>query len=282
MNEAHGITKENLLASLPAVLTNDESMAALAAAIAEVLAARVSEIGRVSIYAMIDELPNELLDILAYDFKVDWWDANYTLEEKRKTLKDSFLVHKHLGTKFAVQTAISAIYPNTAVEEWFEWGGAPYTFRLLIDVSGILVEQNRHTRVLELANYYKNLRSHLCGIQYTVEAKEPATLRMGGQLGSVVRICIPEIADEFSFKESVCVGGSVSAITSLHIPSVPDDFAFENIVYAGGRIGTVASINLPAAPDTIEFTHTGRVGGRVVNITTITIPDPQKDAADGQ
>ena len=49
MNNAHGITKENLLASLPAVLANDDNMAALAAAVAEVLANRVDEIGRVDI-----------------------------------------------------------------------------------------------------------------------------------------------------------------------------------------------------------------------------------------
>ena len=72
MNKAHGITKENLLASLPAVLANDDNMAALASAVAEVLAARVGEIERVSIYSQIDRLPNELLDILANDFKVDW------------------------------------------------------------------------------------------------------------------------------------------------------------------------------------------------------------------
>ena len=65
MNKAHGITKENLLASLPAVLANDDNMAALASAVAEVLAARVGEIERVSIYSQIDRLPNELLDILA-------------------------------------------------------------------------------------------------------------------------------------------------------------------------------------------------------------------------
>ena len=51
MNKAHGITKENLLASLPAVLANDDNMAALASAVAEVLAARVGEIECVSIYS---------------------------------------------------------------------------------------------------------------------------------------------------------------------------------------------------------------------------------------
>lgn len=276
------IRHADLLRLLPRVLQEDKSFHAFATVMAKQLKAIIDDTDHATIYARIDALPEELLDVLAYDFKVDWWDYGYSVEQKRQTLKDSFLVHKHLGTKFAVETAIRAIYPKTNVEEWFEFDGDPYTFRLLIDVSGVLVDPTRHPRVLELANYYKNLRSHLCGIQYTVEAKEPATLRMGGQLGSVVKICIPEIADEFSFEEEVRVGGAVSAITSLQIPSISDDFAFESIVYAGGRIGTVASINIPAAPDTIEFTHTGRVGGRVANITTITIPDPQEDTADGQ
>ena len=78
---------------------------------------------------------DQLLDILANDFKVDWWDANYTLEEKRRTLKDSWNVHRRLGTKAAVVLAISAIYPDTQVSEWWEYGGKPYHFKLLIDAT---------------------------------------------------------------------------------------------------------------------------------------------------
>ena len=166
MNNTHGITKENLLASLPAVLANDENMAALASAVAEVLSARVDEIGRVSIYAQIDKLPNELLDILAHDFKVDWWDANYTLEEKRQTLKDSWNVHRRLGTKAAVVMAISAIYPDTQVSEWWEYGGDPYHFKLLIDATYENVDPARHQRVLDRVAFYKNLRSILDEVEY--------------------------------------------------------------------------------------------------------------------
>lgn len=274
------IRHDDLLRLLPRVLKEDKSFHAFAKVMAKHLRSIVDDVDCATIYARIDALPEELLDILAYDFKVDWWDYNYSVEQKRQTLKDSFLVHKHLGTKFAVETAIRAIYPKTDVEEWFQYGGDPYTFRLLIDVSGILVDPTRHPRVLELANYYKNLRSHLSSIEYTIEAKEAAVLRIGGQLCSVVKICIPEIADEFAFEGALHIGGAAATITSLQIPSIPDDFAFNSIVYTGGRLATVASINIPAAPDSIEFKRTGRVGGRMANITTITIPTPQE--ADGQ
>ena len=141
-------------------------MAALASAVAEVLAARVGEIERVSIYSQIDRLPNELLDILANDFKVDWWDANYTLEEKRRTLKDSWNVHRRLGTKAAVVLAISAIYPDTQVSEWWEYGGKPYHFKLLIDATYEDVDPVRHQRVIDRVAFYKNLRSVLDEVEY--------------------------------------------------------------------------------------------------------------------
>lgn len=161
MNNAHSITKENLLVTLPAVLANDENMAALAQAVADVLASRTNEIGYVSIYAAIDTLSEELLDILAYDFKVDWWDHSYSVEQKRKTLKDSFWVHKHLGTKYAVQTAISAIYPNAAVEEWFQYNGQPGCFRVILPLPEEGLTAAAYQRLKDGIRITKNERSHL-------------------------------------------------------------------------------------------------------------------------
>ena len=72
----HGLSKENMLASLPLVLQQDKSMMALADGIAELLSQRPDEIDHLRIYSAIDRLPEQILDILAYDFKVDWWDGN--------------------------------------------------------------------------------------------------------------------------------------------------------------------------------------------------------------
>ena len=170
----HGLTPENLLASLPQALQGDDSIVALAQAISSVLSDRIEEINHLRIYPAIDQLDEPLLDILAHDFKVDWWDADYTLEEKRRTLKDSWRVHKLMGTKAAVETAISAIYPNTKVLEWFEYGGEPYHFRLHINVSDDNIESDKQRRVLSRLDTYKNLRSHLDTINYRMTARPAA------------------------------------------------------------------------------------------------------------
>lgn len=170
----HGLTKENLLRSLPISLSGDPKMAALAEAISGVLARRWGEVARLSIYPHVDSLDEGLLDILAYDFKVDWWDSDYTLEEKRRTLASSWQVHKTLGTKAAVEQALRAIFPRTTVKEWFEYGGRPYHFRLDINITEDEADSAKQKRVLERLRYYKNLRSHLDGVTYFLESHAPA------------------------------------------------------------------------------------------------------------
>lgn len=171
-----GITRENLMRIFPPALTRDPAMVARANAIAELLTARLAEIDRARIIANIDGLDEAVLDILARDFKVDWWDADYSLEEKRRTLKSSWRVHKTLGTKAAVETAISAIYPRTTVLEWWEYGGEPYHFRLDINITNDSIDSAKQRRVLERLNFYKSLRSHNDGVTYFVEA-QPAIAR---------------------------------------------------------------------------------------------------------
>ncbi len=179
MSDNHAITVPNLLATLPAVLAADDNMAALAAAVARILAERPEEIRALLIYSRISSLPEELLDILAYDFKVDWWDPDYNLAQKRRTLEESWYVHRILGTKAAVQRAISSVYPDSTVQEWFDYDGKPYHFRLTIDTTNEAITAKKRVRLLARLNYYKNLRSHLDGIRYYAHAETETHIHAG-------------------------------------------------------------------------------------------------------
>jgi len=174
-----GITAESMLRVLPDVLANDETMRAFCKVLADEFVRITEETIHTIIYNRLDDLPEEMLDILAYDFKVDWWDGDYTLAEKQRTLKDSWRVHRMMGTKAAVETAISAIYPDTKVLEWFEYDGEPYHFKLEIDASYEGTDTERHKRILDRVNFYKNLRSHLDGADYIVTTPETAMAYVG-------------------------------------------------------------------------------------------------------
>lgn len=154
--------------SLPPALKNDPDMMALAQTISAQLRATAAEIRKNIIYARIDELDEATLDVLAYDLHVDWYDYSYPIEVKRRTIRDSIQVHRRLGTKYAVEKALGAVYPGTKVEEWFEYGGDPYKFRVVIGATEAGITADRQAAVLDRVRFYKNLRSHLEAISYQI------------------------------------------------------------------------------------------------------------------
>ncbi len=165
MTEAHRYSVDNFMAQLPAVLFEDRRMNALARAIAEALGVHLDEIPLTEIYTRIDELPEDVLDILARDYKIDWYDFDYPIEAKRNLVKTSYYVHRHLGTTGAVKEAIRSLYPRSDIEEWFDYGGDPYSFRVALE-SGFPIIPISNTEILKAVYTYKSLRSHLEAIVY--------------------------------------------------------------------------------------------------------------------
>ena len=167
------LTVENMLSALPSVLRSDTSAKALAEVTAEAIENRITENQSGMVYINIDIQEEDLLDILAKDFKVDWWSADYTLEEKRDILKKSWHVHRLLGTKAAVESAISSVYGSAHVEEWFEYSGQPYHFRVLIDSEETMADSDKLKTVISKIIYYKNLRSELDDINFSQTQEFP-------------------------------------------------------------------------------------------------------------
>lgn len=167
MSNSHGLTAESFHNSLPYVLQRDTGVDALATGIAKALEERAAEIQSILLYPVIDQLPEELLDILAHDFKVDWYNYDYPLEAKRNTIKTHWYVHRHLGTIGAVRVAIQAIYPRSSVEEWWQAGydGEPYHFRIALE-AGYPIIPVANTDILNALKIYKSLRSRLDDIIY--------------------------------------------------------------------------------------------------------------------
>lgn len=143
MNEKYGLIASNFLRTLPTVLQNDQKMQALAAAIAAELEKLAGESRLAQIYTRIDELDETMLDVLAADFKVDWWRPDASLEEKRYALKVNWYVHKHLGTKSAIETAVANYLGEGKVEEWFDYDGKPHHFRIKDGNNNAILENFR-------------------------------------------------------------------------------------------------------------------------------------------
>lgn len=117
------------------------------------------------IYPAIDDLSEALIDHLAEQMHVDEYDDNSDLSVKRQQVKESFLLHKFKGTKYAVQKAVSTVYQVAKVEEWPVYSGEPYHFR----ISGIIspIEDGAVVnKLVRIVNAYKNTRSWLDYIEF--------------------------------------------------------------------------------------------------------------------
>lgn len=117
------------------------------------------------IYPAIDTLGENLIDCLAVQLHVDEYDDTATLSVKRQQVKESLLLHRLKGTKYAVQKAVSIVYQSAKVEEWPAYSGEPYHFR----ISGITapIEDGAVVnKLVRLVNAYKNTRSWLDYVRF--------------------------------------------------------------------------------------------------------------------
>ena len=151
--------------SLPPPLKNDPEMNALGRVIAEQLQITARQIRQNIIYARIDELDEQTLDILAYDLHVDWYDYTHPIAAKRAVIKDSVRVHKRLGTLYAVKTALGSVYPESEIEEWFDYGGEHHRFRVVLDVTHSRAPAD-YVSIKKAVHFYKRLSAQMENMIY--------------------------------------------------------------------------------------------------------------------
>ena len=163
MNNSIGTV--DLLRIFPPALKYDPKMIAAAQSIGKELQRTSGEIRKNIIYARIDELDEEAIDALAYDLHVDWYNLNYPLEAKRAVVKDSVRVHKRLGTLYAVKTALGSVYPESEIEEWFDYGGEHHRFRVVLDVTHSRAPAD-YVAIKKAVLFYKRLSAQMENMIY--------------------------------------------------------------------------------------------------------------------
>lgn len=124
-----------LVDAVPRVVAGQDWVRALSEAVGVLHERTLRYIDDSQIYTSLDTATEPVLDALAINWKVDWYDTGYSVEQKRRIIKTALTVRRLMGTVGAVKLQADAIYPGTMLEEWFEYGGQPGTFRLYINVT---------------------------------------------------------------------------------------------------------------------------------------------------
>lgn len=156
-----------------------------------------------------DRCPTTHLHILALTYSVDVWKPEWPEATKRAVIKAAPAVHRLKGTRAALTTAIGAFGFGIRVEEWFQYGGAPYTFRLSVRLSDQPWTKADVTVLYKAAIEAKNVRSHLETVRVTRPA-QPSKLFVGAATRSKVKIAllIAPVTDIKPQRSGVFVGAA--------------------------------------------------------------------------
>ena len=156
----------SLIDILPPNLLADEQINAAAQALDDELQKVTAAIRETLILPRIDELPEAVVDLLAWQLHVDFYDELKSLAEKRNDVKQSIAMHRIKGTRMAVELALHMVYESGEVREWFEYGGRPYYFRVRF-IRPETVRLEDVDRVIRIIHAVKNTRSWLESIGFT-------------------------------------------------------------------------------------------------------------------
>lgn len=148
-----------LIDLLPANLKKDKDMIAATKSIDNNFFNLIKNINSVFVFPNIDKLKEEILDALAIELHVDFYDATLEYERKVQLVQNSIKWHRQKGTPGAVQELIESLFGDGEIVEWFDYDGEPFFFKIVTTNTQLTsTKVNEFTRALESV---KNVRSHL-------------------------------------------------------------------------------------------------------------------------
>lgn len=148
---------------LPRSLAHDDFVAALADAFEIQMRELYGEIKEKHNLQNIDGIEEKLLDYIAFERHVDFYEYDTSIKRKRELIKRAARHHRKKGTAWAVEDVVKVFYKNARVTEWWEFDGDPYHFNIEVTAAGAVGESGKNARdqIIKMVRAVKNERSWL-------------------------------------------------------------------------------------------------------------------------
>ena len=118
--------------------------------------------------AKTDIMPEWRLDELAWEYNL-LYDETADVETKREWIANAMQFYALSGTAAGIEKYLKAAFNSATVEEWFEYEGDPFHFR--VTVSGKWSEE-RNAWAYETIERIKNVRSVLDSITFNSQESQ--------------------------------------------------------------------------------------------------------------
>ncbi len=181
---------------MPGNITRNPEVKALSYALQQACQLLYRYSQKVYIYSRRDEQPEEVIDLLAVELRTQYYNAELDIETKRSLVRNTLIWYMSAGTPAAVEELVATVFGEGSVSEWYEYGGAPYTFKIKTNAVMMADEIEYFTKLIKRV---KNTRSHLEAIEFNRTTE--GTIYAGCAQSSV--FIAPVIKEGFCAKREV-------------------------------------------------------------------------------
>ncbi len=150
---------------LPSSLQADKNVVYASKAATDSINKVTTETVNELIMSRIDKLPEPVVNSLAWQLHVDTYSEDLDISQKRELVKNAIKDHKYKGTSWAVKSVVEVLLGYAKVEEWFEYGGSPFHFRVNGSF-GPIPSGDKLQSLVDAIYEAKNVRSWLDGVAF--------------------------------------------------------------------------------------------------------------------
>ena len=154
---------------LPAFMRDDCAARGLSAPLSDMVQEISATLDLLSTWDHLDTLPENDLDELAWEINLLWYNKAASMGIKRSIVRNGFLTHSKLGTKWAVENVIATYFGVGIIREWWEYAGDPGHFKVLS--TNPTITNERLDEFLLLLEKTKRLTAKLDGVFITLTNK---------------------------------------------------------------------------------------------------------------
>ncbi|MSU09216.1 phage tail protein I [Veillonellaceae bacterium WCA-693-APC-5D-A] len=193
-------------------------------------------IAEILIYPAIDMLGSELINTLAIQMHCDFYDDTLPLAVRRNLVKNSIAWHRIKGTPAAVEQMIQTVYQTGVVEEWFDYGGEPFFFKVNLGDSQITTQKIKN--LIKMINASKNVRSWLEVLRFSKSIDITRYLGCFADVHKKYEI-IPGIVQGGDISSSIFIGGhnEIHHSADVRLQHISGAEAQGNILLGGNLSG---------------------------------------------
>lgn len=185
------LKQNTLLREIPDNLLRDEKVVNLANSLQKSLDRMLDWADKINYTMNLDKLDDTILEHLLWEKHITWSEGlglATTREQKIDLIQRAIELHRIKGTPAALELVFRLINITCKLDEWFEYGGDPYHFKLEISVRDKGLNEETLNLLTALVFEFKNVRSWLEAIHVSMASHGPTYIGACSLFGEEITV----------------------------------------------------------------------------------------------